>query len=296
MNFLNMGPGEMIIILVVALIVFGPSKLPEMGKSLGRGISEFRRATNELTKEITGATEMATETAGDSAPAAAKTKACPRCAASNPADNLYCADCGAWLAADNTQLAGTTAIACPQCSALNPDGNKFCRACGSRVQTEQALAPVSTTPYPLAVPDVPQLPLVTDADATPNVAEPTTEKAQQAQETDSPVKAVVAEPQETQTEALADLPAIDFGAGEESRHADDTQTSEQTMAQVEPVTTAAVAEVDAAESSPTPAEADEVPTVAETYVPTDRQEENAQSLDAAQPGSLVASGKTAQPA
>ncbi len=42
------GVPELIIIFVVALLVFGPRKLPELGKSLGRGLSEFRRASNEL--------------------------------------------------------------------------------------------------------------------------------------------------------------------------------------------------------------------------------------------------------
>ena len=43
-----LGVPELIIIFVVALLVFGPRKLPELGKSLGRGLSEFRRASNEL--------------------------------------------------------------------------------------------------------------------------------------------------------------------------------------------------------------------------------------------------------
>ncbi len=46
-----MGPigfPELAIILVVALIVFGPRKLPELGRSLGKSLSEFKRASNEL--------------------------------------------------------------------------------------------------------------------------------------------------------------------------------------------------------------------------------------------------------
>jgi sec-independent protein translocase protein TatA len=39
---------ELIIILVLALIIFGPRKLPELGRSLGKSIGEFRRASNEL--------------------------------------------------------------------------------------------------------------------------------------------------------------------------------------------------------------------------------------------------------
>src|SRR5262245_15636495 len=44
----QLGFSEMIIIFVVALLVFGPKKLPELGKSLGKGIREFRKATNDL--------------------------------------------------------------------------------------------------------------------------------------------------------------------------------------------------------------------------------------------------------
>lgn len=42
------GIWEMVIILVVALIVFGPRKLPELGRSLGKSLGEFKRASNEL--------------------------------------------------------------------------------------------------------------------------------------------------------------------------------------------------------------------------------------------------------
>lgn len=48
----SIGVPELIIIFVVALIVFGPRKLPELGKSLGKGLAEFRRASNELRSTI----------------------------------------------------------------------------------------------------------------------------------------------------------------------------------------------------------------------------------------------------
>lgn len=46
---LNIGPGELILILVIALIVFGPGKLPEIGQAVGKGIREFRKAATDVT-------------------------------------------------------------------------------------------------------------------------------------------------------------------------------------------------------------------------------------------------------
>ena len=44
----SLGMQEIIVIFVLALIIFGPRKLPELGKSLGRGLAEFKKASNEL--------------------------------------------------------------------------------------------------------------------------------------------------------------------------------------------------------------------------------------------------------
>ncbi len=44
----SLGMQEIIIIFVLALIIFGPRKLPELGKTLGKGLAEFKRASNEL--------------------------------------------------------------------------------------------------------------------------------------------------------------------------------------------------------------------------------------------------------
>ncbi|WP_102127818.1 twin-arginine translocase TatA/TatE family subunit [Deinococcus planocerae] len=50
----NIGPGELLVILLIALLVFGPKKLPDLGKSLGAGIREFRRGTQGLKEELEG--------------------------------------------------------------------------------------------------------------------------------------------------------------------------------------------------------------------------------------------------
>jgi len=54
LNMFNFSMPELALVLVIALVVFGPGKLPEVGKALGRGIQEFKKATSgEATKEET---------------------------------------------------------------------------------------------------------------------------------------------------------------------------------------------------------------------------------------------------
>ena len=57
----SLGLPELMFILVLALLVFGPKRLPEIGRTLGRGMAEFRKATNELKRSIN--TEMALDEA-----------------------------------------------------------------------------------------------------------------------------------------------------------------------------------------------------------------------------------------
>jgi len=50
--FQNIGPLELLIILAAALLIFGPSRLPELGRSLGRTLREFRQAAREPVEEL----------------------------------------------------------------------------------------------------------------------------------------------------------------------------------------------------------------------------------------------------
>ncbi len=54
---MGIGGMEILFILVIALVVFGPKKLPEMGRSLGKAIREFKSAGNELQDELTKAAD-----------------------------------------------------------------------------------------------------------------------------------------------------------------------------------------------------------------------------------------------
>jgi sec-independent protein translocase protein TatA len=51
-GFGRFGPMELILILVVALLIFGPKKLPEIGRSIGKAIREFKSHSDKLTEEL----------------------------------------------------------------------------------------------------------------------------------------------------------------------------------------------------------------------------------------------------
>ncbi|MFQ6606404.1 MAG: twin-arginine translocase TatA/TatE family subunit [Fidelibacterota bacterium] len=53
----NLGPWEIVLILLVILLLFGAKRLPELARSLGKGITEFKGALNETTKEIKDAAD-----------------------------------------------------------------------------------------------------------------------------------------------------------------------------------------------------------------------------------------------
>jgi sec-independent protein translocase protein TatA len=122
-EFLNIGAGELLLILVVALIIFGPAKLPEMGKTIGKGIREFRRATSEVTQEFKSSLDLETESPR---PAIQRYLTCAGCGMANPQTSAYCGRCGAALvtAAPRT---------CGNCGAQNEASNAFCGQCGARI-------------------------------------------------------------------------------------------------------------------------------------------------------------------
>jgi sec-independent protein translocase protein TatA len=93
-------PGHLIVILVIVLLIFGPGKLPELGKSLGEGIKELKKATggDEPAKDSgTVAASTTAPTAGTATvtPISAATRVCPSCRGTVPVGDKFCGNCGA---------------------------------------------------------------------------------------------------------------------------------------------------------------------------------------------------------
>jgi sec-independent protein translocase protein TatA len=78
-------PFWLIILLAIVLIIFGPGKLPELGGAVGRGIREFRKASNDITSEVRSSLDQReTPAATTTATPAADHKAEPDKAESEP--------------------------------------------------------------------------------------------------------------------------------------------------------------------------------------------------------------------
>ena len=56
--FENVGGGELLVILLVVFIFFGPKKMPELGKNLGKGIREFKNAMKGIREDIQNSTKI----------------------------------------------------------------------------------------------------------------------------------------------------------------------------------------------------------------------------------------------
>ncbi len=64
-------PEHLVIILIVALLIFGPSRLPELGRSIGKAINEFRNSTREATDSLKQEVDKPTEAKKEEPPKAA---------------------------------------------------------------------------------------------------------------------------------------------------------------------------------------------------------------------------------
>ncbi len=56
------GAGELILLLVIVLIIFGPGRLPDVGQAIGKGIREFRKASSDLEESVRGESRRSSTT------------------------------------------------------------------------------------------------------------------------------------------------------------------------------------------------------------------------------------------
>ncbi|MGH7472382.1 MAG: TatA/E family twin arginine-targeting protein translocase [Candidatus Methylomirabilales bacterium] len=73
----GIGMPELIVIFIVALLVFGPKKLPELGRALGRGLAEFKRASEEIKAGLSADLRLEEEEKASPQPPSAAPKAAP---------------------------------------------------------------------------------------------------------------------------------------------------------------------------------------------------------------------------
>jgi len=104
-------PLHIVIVVIVALIIFGPSRLPEIGRGLGRALNEFRKGTREMTE---GFREEVTKPAGEEVTRSASVES-PPTSPSQP------------------QPQSAVGNFCTQCGAPNPSGSRFCNKCGAQL-------------------------------------------------------------------------------------------------------------------------------------------------------------------
>lgn len=99
-------PGHLIVILVIVLLIFGPGKLPELGKAVGDGLRELKKATSNEDKDTAQATlpagpvaaaptPISTATGAGATAATTTNRVCPSCRGAVTAGDKFCGNCGA---------------------------------------------------------------------------------------------------------------------------------------------------------------------------------------------------------
>ncbi len=122
-------PLHLVVIVIVALIIFGPSRLPEIGRGLGKALNEFRAGTKEMTE---GFRDEVTKPSAETATASA--------AQAQPAHPIQPAEPAQSFQPTAPVSPGAPQPAagsfCPQCGAANPADARFCKACGSKLAAD----------------------------------------------------------------------------------------------------------------------------------------------------------------
>ncbi len=129
-------PTHLILILVIALIVLGPGKLPEVSRGLGKSIREFKKATSGLADDITEPIKEAAQPITDMKQQVDSIRRLPAetlaSVTSSPEARNGTAPAGA-PAETAAAVASAGTKACPVCAHANPAGNHFCGGCGAKL-------------------------------------------------------------------------------------------------------------------------------------------------------------------
>ncbi|MGA2113116.1 MAG: twin-arginine translocase TatA/TatE family subunit [Anaerolineales bacterium] len=124
-------PWHLIVIAVVALLVFGPSRLPDIGRGMGRALREFREGTKEMTESFreemkqnpsAPSTSTLTSAASTSAPTSAPFTS-----------TLTSAPFTSAPTSGPVEPSATAGPYCTQCGNANPPGARFCSKCGAQL-------------------------------------------------------------------------------------------------------------------------------------------------------------------
>jgi sec-independent protein translocase protein TatA len=133
-------PGHLIVILVIVLLIFGPGKLPELGRAMGDGLRELKKATtgdepkdgSTLTATAAPVSTTTTTTAVVSPPVAPQAVASPIGAVTPTAPLIPTAAVS--TVAPIAAAPGMAAHTCPSCRGSVPAGDKFCGNCGATIE------------------------------------------------------------------------------------------------------------------------------------------------------------------
>ena len=128
-------PIHLVVIFVVALLIFGPKRLPEIGRGVGKAINEFRKGTQEMTESLREeisrpAQDTATTMTAGAAAGPANTIA-PTARVAAPAQYDPNVVTPAAQPVPEPVMAGGNF--CPQCGNSNPAEARFCNKCGTQL-------------------------------------------------------------------------------------------------------------------------------------------------------------------
>ena len=112
-------PWHLVVIFIVALIIFGPSKLPELGRTIGKTINEFRTGAREMTETMKEEITKNEVRPVEVTPAAPVTPPAPA---------------GQQAFSDTAAAPASTGNFCTNCGTANPADARFCKNCGNSLQ------------------------------------------------------------------------------------------------------------------------------------------------------------------